>query len=158
METTGTIFYKSTQILAYVDDIYIIGLRLSYVAEGLHQCNGLTCLLFKLALERAIREQGNEQVAENLGLQINKAKAKLMVATSVDLPISNQSLRRCDVQIGESTFEVVPEFTYLGSKVSNDNSLEAELRARRLATNWSFYNLKNQFTSENLSRRTKLGI
>ena len=34
VETTGAIFYKSTQILAYTDDIDIIGLRLSYVAEA----------------------------------------------------------------------------------------------------------------------------
>ena len=34
VETMGTIFYKSTQILAYADDIDIIGLRLSYVAEA----------------------------------------------------------------------------------------------------------------------------
>ena len=34
VETTGTIFYKSTQILAYANDIDIIGLRLSCVAEA----------------------------------------------------------------------------------------------------------------------------
>ena len=45
-----------------------------------------------------------------------------MVATSAVLLINDQNLRRGDVQIGERTFEVVPEFTYLGSKVSNDNS------------------------------------
>ena len=33
VETTGTIFYKSTQILAYADDIDIIGILFSYVAE-----------------------------------------------------------------------------------------------------------------------------
>ena len=71
VETTGTIFYKSTQILAYADDIDIIGLRLSYVADAY---------------------QGIEQAAENLGLQINEAKAKLMVATSAGLPINNQNL------------------------------------------------------------------
>ena len=41
---------------------------------------------------------------------------------------------------------------------SNDNSMEAELRARMLAANRSFYSLKKQFTSKNLSRRTKLGL
>ena len=87
VETTGTIFYKSTQILAYADDIDIIGLRLSYVSEAY---------------------QGIEQAAENLGLQINEAKTKLMVATSADIPINNPNLRRRDVQIGERTFEVVP--------------------------------------------------
>ena len=62
------------------------------------------------------------------------------------------------VQIRERTFEFVPEFTYLGSKVSNYNSMEAELRARMLTANRSFYNLKNRFTSKNLSRRTKQGL
>ena len=102
--------------------------------------------------------QGIEQAAENLGLTITQAKTKLMVTTSASLPINNQNLRRRDVQIDERTFEVVPEFTYLGSKVSNDNSMEAELRARMLAANRSFYSLKSQFNSKNLSRRSKLGI
>ena len=102
--------------------------------------------------------KGIEQAAENLGLQINEAKTKLMVATAAGLPINNQNLRRRDLQIGERTFEVVPQLTYLGSKVSNDNSMEAELRARMLAANRSFYSLKNQFTSKNLSQRTKLGL
>ena len=93
VETTGTIFYKSTQILVYADDIDIIGLRLSYVAEAY---------------------QGIEHAAENLGLQINEAKTKLMVASSAGPPINNHNLRRRDVQIGERTFEVVPQFTYLG--------------------------------------------
>ena len=34
VETSGTNFYESTQILAYADDIDIIGLRHSYVAEA----------------------------------------------------------------------------------------------------------------------------
>ena len=33
-ETSGTIFYKSTQILTYADDVDVIGPRLSYVAEA----------------------------------------------------------------------------------------------------------------------------
>ena len=132
METTGTIFYKS-QILAYADDIDIIGLRLSYVAEAY---------------------QGIEQAAESLGLQINKAKTKLMVATSAALPMNNPNLRRRVVQIGKRAFEVIPQFTYLGQKVSNENSMKAELRARMLAANRSFYSLKNQFSSKNQSRRT----
>ena len=34
LETTRTVFYKSTQILAYAYDIDIIGLWLSYVTEA----------------------------------------------------------------------------------------------------------------------------
>ena len=58
-ETTGTIFYMSIQILD------IIGRGLSYVAEAY---------------------QGIEQATENLGLQINEAKTKLMVATLAAYP------------------------------------------------------------------------
>ena len=94
VKTSETIFYKSTQILAYADDIDIIGLRLSYVAEAY---------------------QGID-TAERLGLQINKAKTKLMVATSAALPTNNPSLRRRDVQIGERTFEVVQESLILGKR------------------------------------------
>ena len=46
--------------------------------------------------------------------------------------------QRRDVQMIERTFEVVPEFTYLGSKVSNVNSMVTELRARMLAANRSY--------------------
>ena len=46
VETMGTIFYKSTLLLTYADDIDIIGMRLSYVAEAY---------------------QGIERAAENLG-------------------------------------------------------------------------------------------
>ena len=97
---------------SYQFSIDIIGLRLSYVSEAY---------------------QGIEQAAENLALKINEPNTKLMVATA--LPISNPNLRGRDMQIGESTFEVVPEFTYLGSKV---NSMEDELRARMLEDNRSF--------------------
>ena len=99
--------------LWYADDIDIIGLRLSYVAETY---------------------QGIEQAAKNLWLQVNGVKTKLMVAISEPLTATNPSLCRRDVQIGERTFEVVPEFTYLGSKVTNDNCVEAELCANRFTS------------------------
>ena len=138
-ETTGTIFYKSPQILAYADDIDIIDLRLSYVAEAY---------------------QGFEQAAENLELQMNKAKTKpkKKVETSATLPITNPNLRGRDLQKGECTFEVVQELTYLGLKVSNANSKEAERCARMLVANQPFYSLRKQFTSKILSQRTKLGL
>ena len=81
-----------------------------------------------------------------------------MVATSVALPTTNPNIRRRDVQIGGRTVEVVPEFTYIASKDSDDKSLEAELRAGMLAANRLFYSLRHQFTSKNLSLRTKLGL
>ena len=55
-------------------------------------------------------------------------------------------------------FGLISEFTYLESKVSNDKRMVTELHARMLAANRSFYSLKKQFTSRNLSRRTKQGL
>ena len=77
-----------------------------------------------------------------------------MMATSAALLITNPNLRRRIVQIDERIFEVAQDFIYLGSKVSNDKNMVAELRARMVAANR--YSLKNQFTLKNLSRRTKL--
>ena len=92
VETTGTIFYKPTQILESADYKDIIGLRLSYVAEAY---------------------QGVEQAAENLGLQINEAKSKLMVATSAGLPINNQNLRSMywyEACIGHSCWSITTDY------------------------------------------------
>uniref|UniRef100_A0A0E4G8M4 Uncharacterized protein n=1 Tax=Anopheles gambiae TaxID=7165 RepID=A0A0E4G8M4_ANOGA len=46
----------------------------------------------------------------------------------------------------------------LGNHLESSIIMEVELRARMLAANRSFYSLKNQFTSKDLLRRTKLGL
>lgn len=66
METLGTIFCKSTQILGYADGIDIIGMQLSYIVEAYQRI---------------------EEAAENLELQISEAKTTLM-ATSTGIPIT----------------------------------------------------------------------
>ena len=69
--------------------IDIIDLRLSYVAETY---------------------QGIKQAADNLGLQMNEAKTKLMVATPVAL-LRSPNFRKGYEQIVERTFEFVQDFT-----------------------------------------------
>ena len=114
--------------------------------KGLGQGDGLACLLFNLELERAIRDSRVEtlrtifykstQILAYAGLAgdrkpwiaYKQGKFKPMVAKSTTVPTTNSNLYRRDVQIGERTFEVVLQFTYLGPKVSNDNSMEAKLR------------------------------
>ena len=85
VETTGTIFCKSTQILAYADNI-----------EASLVCG--TPMKQK-------PNQGIEQAAENLWLQINQTKTKLMVAPPADLLVIPDLLRG-DVRIVEHIFEV----------------------------------------------------
>ena len=61
LETKGTIYSKSIQILAYADDIVIVGRTINSVKEA--------CLALS-------------KVASNMGLIINEEKTKFMQVTS----------------------------------------------------------------------------
>ena len=114
--------------------IDIVGLRLSYVAEA---------------------NQEIEQLAESLGLQINEAKTKLIVATSAGLPINNQNL--CMWYTDRWTHVWSRPIIHLSWVKGPQRQQHGSWVARKDA-NRSFYSLKNQFTSKNQSRRTKLGL
>jgi hypothetical protein len=91
LQTTGTIYNKETQLLAYADDIDIVGRSQSAVRDPY------------LVLEGE---------AAKVGLKINEQKTKNMIAAGNDRMI-------CDVgksvASGDKHFEVVKEFVYLGS-------------------------------------------
>jgi hypothetical protein len=94
----GTIFYKSVQILAYVDDIDIIGRMQKAMKEALTN------------LEKATRK---------MHLQINEGKTKYKPATKkicTDGPTY--------LEIGPYKFETVYSFTYLGSEVNYKNDIK----------------------------------
>jgi hypothetical protein len=91
LQTTGTIYNKETQLLAYADDIGIVDRSQSAVRDAY------------LALEGE---------AARGGLKINEQKTKYMIAARNDTTIRDvvQS-----VAIGDKHFEVIEEFVYLGS-------------------------------------------
>lgn len=126
--TRGTIVTKSSQILAYADDIDIIGRSQQAVQESFIQ------------IERA---------AQNLGLHINEGKTKYMVASSA------RSVGPT-VKVANHEFEVVPSFNYLGSKIAADNNLEEEIRGRLLKSNRTYFSLSKLFKSRNLTINSKL--
>jgi hypothetical protein len=98
LQTTSTIYNKETQLLAYADDIDIVGRSQSAVRDAY------------LALERQ---------AAKVGLKINEQKTKYMIAARNYRTI-------CDVgqsvAIGNKHFEVVKEFMYLGSLIHRKKS------------------------------------
>jgi len=53
------------------------------------------------------------------------------------------------------TYEGVAEFIYLGTLISNDNSVEKEIQRRILAGNRTYFAAINHFRSRLLSRATK---
>jgi hypothetical protein len=102
IQTNGTIFYKSVQLLSYADDIDIIARSQTALKEA------------SLSLERAAGEMGlkiNEEKTKYLTMRVNKNQPK-------------------HFQIENFNFETVQSFTYLGSliNVNNDNSVEIKKR------------------------------
>jgi sorting nexin-29 len=127
IQTTGTIFYKSVQLLAYADNIDIIVRSPTALKEAF------------LSLERA---------AGSMGLKINEEKTKYLI-TRVNI---NQPKY---FQIGKFNFETAQSFAYLGSLVDVNNDNSVKIRKRILLANKCFYVLKRQFTSQLLSIKNK---
>jgi hypothetical protein len=134
LQTTGTIYKKETQLLAYADDIDIVGRSQSAVRDA------------PLALERE---------AAKVGLKINEQKTKYMIAARNDRTIRDV---RQSVAIGDKHFEVVKEFVYLGSLTTPTNDVSLEIQRRIQIANRCFFRLRKHLQSSHLSRQTKFTI
>ena len=112
----GTIFHKPVQILAYADDIDIIGRTRSATTEA------FTSL---------------EKVANSMSLHINQEKIKYMPVTKK----SHASYPHY-LEVGPDKFQVVQSFTYLGSDVNCNNDISTEIQKHILAANMCFHRLR----------------
>jgi sorting nexin-29 len=130
IQTNGTIFYKSVQLLAYTDDIDTIARSPTALKEAF------------LSLERAARV---------MGLKINEEKTKYMTTRVT----KNQPKY---YQIEKFNFETVQSFTYLGSLVDVKNDNSVEIRERLLLANECFDGLKRQFRSQLLPVKNKVKL
>ena len=130
VQMSGTIFYKSVQLLAYADDIDIIARTRTALKEAF------------LSLERAAGE---------MGLQINEEKTKYLTTKE------GKNQQRY-FQIKNFNFEAVQGFTYLGSLININNDNSAEIKKRILMANRGFYGLKRQFRSQLLSIKNKIKL
>jgi hypothetical protein len=115
LQATGTIYNKETQLLAYADDIDIVGRSQSAVRDAY------------LALEK-------EAVKE--GLKINKQKTKYMIAVRNDR--MSRDVRQ-SVAIGDKHFEVVKEFVYIGFLMTPSNLVSLGIQRRIQTANRSFF-------------------
>ena len=92
--TRGTIYFKSAQLLAYVDDIDVIGRSQRDVKEA-----------FKSL----------ETEAAKMGLAVNEGKTTYMLSSKKD--VQHRRLGQ-NVAIGSKKYEVFKDFVYLGSLVT----------------------------------------
>lgn len=154
--------------------------------KGLRQGDGLACLLFNFALEKAIRDSGIQtshtifsRTVQLLGFAddldiVSRSRPALVEATinlmstasSMGLSINEGKTKYMytgeggdeELVVGPYTFERVNEFTYLGSQVTPANDVSAEIRKRLVAANRAYFALLKTFRSRLVTRRTKLVI
>ena len=113
VEQSNTILIRLTQICGYADDILVIARSLP-------------------ALEALFVELSRE--AGRVGLVVSPEKTKYMKFSASP---SRRSIKV--VNINGVTYEGVAEFIYLGTLVSNDNSIEKEIQRRILAGSRTYF-------------------
>jgi len=62
------------------------------------------------------------------------------------------------IKIDNSSFERVEEFKYLGTTLTNQNSIQEEIKSRLKSGNACYYSLQNLLSSSLLSKNLKINI
>ena len=131
--TDKTISSKSHMLLAYADDIDIVGRNLRDVTAAFSRI---------------------EKESAKVGLAVNEDKTKLLVSTSRRSTRLGQYVNVDN----RHNFEVVDEFIYLGSAVNKNNDVSLEIKRRIVLANRCYFALSNHFRDKALSRTTKLQL
>jgi len=123
---------RTHQLLAYADDVNILGGSTHTLKEN------------EEALVAATRE---------IGLEVSTDKTKYMVMSR-----DQNAGRIHSVRIDNSTFSRVEEFKYLGTTLTNQNSIPEEIKSRLRSGNACYYSVQNLLSSRLLSKNLKIKI
>ncbi|XP_066908291.1 uncharacterized protein [Halyomorpha halys] len=104
-----------TQVLAYADDVVIIGRSLQ-------------------SIRTAFKAMDVE--AKRMGLHINKEKTKIML-----LGKKPQYQRQSRLVMGPYNFELVRSFSYLGSIINENQDEEEEVKRKIAAGNRAYFSI-----------------
>jgi len=120
------------QLLAYANDINILGGSILTLKDNAE------------ALVAATREIGLEESAD---------KTKYMVM------YRDQNAGRIQsVRTDNSNFEMVEDFKYLGTTLTNQNSIAEEIKSRSRSGNACYHSVQNLLSSSLLSKNLKIEI
>jgi len=120
------------QLLAYADDVNILGGSALTVKENAE------------ALLVATKE---------IGLEVNDDKSKYMVKSR-----DRNAVRGHSVNIDNISVEWVEEFKYLGTTLTDQNSVQEEIKSRLNLGNSCYYSVQNLLSSRLLSKNIKIKI
>ena len=87
------------------------------------------------------------------GILVNADKTKYMIMSR-----DQNAGRGHSMEIDNSSIERVEEFKYLGTKLSNQNSIQEEIKSRLKLVNACYYSVQNIFSSSLLSKNLKIKI
>jgi sorting nexin-29 len=122
----------TSQLLAYADDVNILGGNIHTLKENAE------------ALVSATRETG---------LEVSADKTKYMVMSR-----DQNAGRIHSVRIDNRTFERVEEFKYLGTTLTNQNSIAEEIKRRLRSGSACYHAVQNLLSSRLLSKNLKIKI
>jgi hypothetical protein len=91
--------------------------------------------------------------AKETGLEVNADKTKYMVMAR-----DQNAGRSHSMKIGNSSIERVEEFKYLGTTVTDQNSIQVEIKRRLKLGNACYYSVQNLLSSRLLSKRLRIEI
>jgi hypothetical protein len=120
------------QLLPYVDDVKLLGDNIDTIKRNIET------LIY---------------ASKEVGLEINVEKTKYML-----LSLHQNVVQNRNIKIANRSLENVSKFKYLGMTVTNQNSIQEEIK-RRLNSGNACYNLvQNLMSSRLLSKNEKIKI
>jgi hypothetical protein len=120
------------QLLVYADDVNILG-------GSLHN----------------IKKNAEDLIiaSKEIGLEVNAEKTKYMVISR------NQNAgQNHNIKIEGKSFERLEEFKYLGTTLTNRNSIHKESKRRLKTRNACYYSVQSLLSSRLLSKNTKIRV
>ena len=112
--------------MVYANDVYILGTRVHTIRKNAE------------ALVVASKETG---------LEVNADKTKYMVMSGDQDPGRSRSIKT-----DNNSFERVEDFKYLGTKLTNQNSIQEEIKSRLKLGNGCYHSVQNLLSSSLLSK------
>jgi hypothetical protein len=91
--------------------------------------------------------------AKEVVLQVNLEKTKYMLVSRDQIAGQNW-----DIKIGNRSFENVSEFKYLGTKVTNQNFIQEDIKRTLNSSNACYHSVQNIWSSRPLSKNVKVRI
>jgi hypothetical protein len=90
---------------------------------------------------------------KEIGLEVNADKTKYMIMS----PDQNAE-RSYSIKMDNISIERLEEFKYLGTTLTNKNSIQEEIKSRLKLGNACYYSVQNLLSSSLLSKKLKIKI